>query len=99
MAVEEVIDNPIIVDKDFDYTGSGKLLRAKNPNEPIFSVVGHSLKVSITAVIVDNDQTLVLVLVYCGFWDAKQKNWLLVLLLSLVLLWLDLKFRVIFLTM
>ena len=57
--MEEVIDNPIIIDKDFDYIGTGKKIRGKNPNEPIFSVVGHSLKVSITAVIVDNDQTLV----------------------------------------
>jgi len=57
--MEEVINNPIFIDKDFDYTGCGKVLIAKNPTEPIFKVIGDSLKVSITAVSVTEDQQLI----------------------------------------
>tara|TARA_R100000008_G_scaffold45015_2_gene26348 strand:- start:5577 stop:6317 length:741 start_codon:yes stop_codon:yes gene_type:complete len=55
----EMIDNPILIKEDFDYIGTGNILRAKNPKESIFKVIGESLKVSINAVIVDGHQTLI----------------------------------------
>ena len=50
----EVIDNPIVIDKDFDYIGTGEKIHGKNPDQPIFKVVGDSLKVSISACAIDS---------------------------------------------
>ena len=57
--MEELIDNPIIIDKDFDYIGTGNIMRGKNPDQPIFKIIGDSLKVSITAVATDGYQRLI----------------------------------------